>query len=151
MSKVMQFIKKNSLGWFLILPVLLCLILIKWYPIVEGVTKSFYASRGYEMTEFVGLDNYIDVFSDTLFMKTLFNTVKYVLFSLVIGVIPPILIAFLLNEVKFINKFRVAGRCFVTAGHKNAEHNYYQVFFQRCHLQINLHLIYHILSNNAIF
>ena len=108
-SKVMQFIKRNSLGWFLILPVLLCLILIKWYPIVDGVKNSFFASRGYEMTEFVGFDNYIDVFSDTLFLKTLLNTIKYVLFSLVIGVVPPILIAFLLNEVKFINKFfRVA-------------------------------------------
>lgn len=105
MNKITKILKKNVAGWILILPVVLALILFKWSPIVEGFIKSFFSTKGYETLGFVGLENYKDILTDTLFIKTLLNTVKYVLWSLVIGVAPPIIMAFLLNEVKFINKF----------------------------------------------
>ena len=92
----------------MLLPVVLCIALIKWYPVINGIARSFFATRGYEITEFVGLQNYKDVLSDTLFISTLKNTVMYVFWSLVIGFVPPILVAVLLNEIRFFKKgFRV--------------------------------------------
>lgn len=97
-------IKENSYGWLLLLPALFCLVVVKWSPIVSGVIRSFYETRGYETTGFVGLRNYRDVLSDTLFLTTLKNSVMYVVWSLVIGFIPPLLIAILLNEVRFFKR-----------------------------------------------
>lgn len=100
--------KDTAYGWLLLLPVVLCIILVKWHPIVSGITRSFYSTTGYEITEFVGWKNYRDVLSDTLFLSTLKNSVMYVFWSLLIGFIPPILIAVLLNEVRFFKRgFRV--------------------------------------------
>lgn len=96
--------KDNIYGWLLLLPVVLCIVLVKWHPIVSGIWRSFYATRGYEITEYVGLQNYRDVLSDTLFLSTLKNTVMYVVWSLVIGFIPPLLIAILLNEARFFKR-----------------------------------------------
>lgn len=109
----MKFKKKAKLldnlsGWGLLLPVLVCLIIVKWHPIISGIVRSFYATRGYETTEFVGLKNYINVITDTLFVKTFFNTIKYVLWSLIIGFVPPLLLGVLLNEVRHFKRgFRV--------------------------------------------
>lgn len=90
------------------LPVLLCLIIVKWSPIISGIWRSFFETRGYETTSFVGLQNYKDVLTDTLFLTTLKNSVMYVVWSLLIGFIPPLLVAVLLNEVRFFKRgFRV--------------------------------------------
>lgn len=101
-------VKDNIYGWLLLLPVVLCLIIVKWSPVVSGIIKSFYKTVGYETVGFVGLQNYKDVLSDTLFLSTLKNTFMYVFWSLVIGFVPPLLVAVLLNEVHFFNRgFRV--------------------------------------------
>ena len=101
-------IKDTAYGWMLLLPVVLCLVLVQWRPVVSGIIRSFYETRGYEVTEYVGLQNYWDVLSDTMFLSTLKNTIMYVVWSLIIGFIPPILIAVLLNEVRFFKRgFRV--------------------------------------------
>ena len=54
---------------------------------------------GFSPSVFVGLDNYKDVLSDTNFLQTLWNTVQYVFWSLVIGILPPLALAIALNEV----------------------------------------------------
>ena len=105
MQKAVVFIKKNWFAWLLLLPIVLCLIIVKWYPIFEGIVLSFFKTKGYETVGFAGLQNYKEVLSDTMFLKTLLNTVKYVMWSLIIGAVPPLLLAMLLNEVTFINKF----------------------------------------------
>ena len=57
--------------------------------------------QGYTVGDFAGLKNYRVVLQNTEFVKTLINTVKYVLWSLVIGFWPPVLAAILLNEIRF--------------------------------------------------
>lgn len=57
---------------------------------------------------FCGLDNFRRVVTHTQFLPTLWNTVKYVLWSLVLGYLPPVIIAVIVNEmVHFKNGFRV--------------------------------------------
>lgn len=105
--RVQQF-KTNIKAWMLILPLLIVMYLFVWRPTFMGALWSFFKMKGYTPVEFIGLKNYIDVVTDTEFIPTLLNTVKYVFYSLIVGFIPPALIAILVNEVvHFKSGFRV--------------------------------------------
>lgn len=95
-------------AWILMLPMVLILYLFVWRPTVMGSVWSFFDMKGYTVKEFCGFDNYIKVLSHTRFLPMLWNTVKYVLWSLVIGFFPPLFIAIMINEIiHFKNGFRV--------------------------------------------
>lgn len=94
-----SFFVNNISGWILILPSLLLFILLVWRPIGVGIGYSFFSLKGFTPQEFVGLKNYKDVLTDTNFLQTLWNTVQYVLWSLVIGFPLPFLCAFMINEM----------------------------------------------------
>ena len=65
-----------------------------------GTYYSLFKLRGYTPVEFVGLDNYIKVITDTNFVKALINTIKYVLWELLLGFVPPVFVAIMLNEIR---------------------------------------------------
>ncbi len=103
-----QRLKKDLSAWILLLPVVAVLYLMIWRPTVMGGIWSFYEMKGYTPKEFAGLENYYEVIKDTQFVPTLLNTIKYVLWSLVIGYIPPVIIAVFINEmVHFKNGFKI--------------------------------------------
>lgn len=81
------------------LPGLLLLAFFVWLPLLSNVSLSFYELRGYTKEGFVGLANYGLVLRDPQFQRALLNTVVYVLWSMVIGFVVPIVLAFLLSEV----------------------------------------------------
>lgn len=90
--------KNDFVGYLFILPAIFCLYYFTVKPMVSGTIMSFYDMKGYSVQEFCGFDNYIRVISDAQFVKTLWNTVQYVLWSLVVGFVLPIILAILLNE-----------------------------------------------------
>jgi len=95
-------------AWILMLPMVIILYLFVWRPTVLGGVWSFFRMKGYTPDAFIGLDNYKKVIMHTQFMPMLWNTVKYVLWSLVIGFLPPLFIAIMINEmVHFKNGFKV--------------------------------------------
>ena len=100
---------KRTLGvWLLLLPAVIALYLMIWRPSVMGIVWSFFKMKGYTPVEFAGLENYIRVFTNTEFWPIMGNTIEYVFWSFVIGFIPPILIAFMLNEmVHFRSTMRI--------------------------------------------
>lgn len=100
---------KRTLGvWLLLLPAVIALYLMIWRPSVMGIVWSFFKMKGYTPVEFAGLENYIRVFTNTEFWPIMGNTIEYVFWSFVIGFIPPILIAFMLNEmVHFRSAMRI--------------------------------------------
>lgn len=105
----MPSVRKQLSGWMLLVPALFVLYFAVWRPQIMGFIWSFFKMKGYNPIEFCGFKNYYDVITDTEFVKTLINTVSYVLWSLVIGFIPPIFLAILINEVrKFQNFFKVS-------------------------------------------
>lgn len=109
-TKPLVFFCKNIPGWLLILPSVFLLSLLVWRPIGMAFYYSFFKLRGFQPVEFVGLKNYKDVLSDTMFWQTVGNTVKYVLWSLVIGLPLPFFVAVMINEMvrgKEIFKFLV--------------------------------------------
>lgn len=92
-------LKDNFDGYVLMLPMLFVLYIMVWRPTVMGVVWSFCKMQGYHAIGFAGFDNYIKVITHTQFVPILLNTVKYVLWSMVIGFLPPFLIAVILNEM----------------------------------------------------
>lgn len=98
-------ISGNTSGWLLILPSVFLFIMIVWRPILIGINYSFFRMQGFTPTEFVGLNNFKDVLSDTNFIQTLKNTVAYVGYSLLIGFPLPFICAVLMNELVHGQRF----------------------------------------------
>ena len=97
--------RQNITAWILLLPSLLLFYFLVWRPIGTGLVFSFFKLKNYVPIEFVGFKNYHDVVTDMLFIKTLVNSAKYVLWSFVIGFLPPIIFAVILNEIVHMNAF----------------------------------------------
>lgn len=94
-------------AWILLAPAVIVLYLMIWRPSVMGIVWSFFKMKGYTPKEFVGFENYIRVVTDAQFWPVIWNTLQYVFWSFIIGFIPPVIIAFFLNEmVHFRNGLR---------------------------------------------
>lgn len=90
------------------MPMIVILYLFVWRPTVLGAVWSFFRMRAYTVLDFCGIENYVKVLTHTQFVPMLINTVKYVFWSFVIGFLPPLFIAIMINEmVHFKNAFRV--------------------------------------------
>lgn len=100
---------RNDLdAWVLMLPMVVILYLFVWRPTVMGGVWSLFNMKAYTVKDFCGFDNYIKVLAHTQFLPMLWNTVQYVLWSLIIGFFPPLFIAIMINEiVHFKGAFRV--------------------------------------------
>ena len=72
--------KESILGMAFFGPALVLLTLFLFLPMVLTLVFSFtdYFALNPDMTHFVGLENYINIFKDELFVKSFFNTVKFV-------------------------------------------------------------------------
>ena len=106
-KKISAKIKRNIIAWAIMLPSLLLFVFFVWYPLVRNVLISFH--DGYNLDNFVGLDNYQSVFKDDFFRSALVNTFKYILWSIIIGFFIPMIVGFLLSEIIHLKGFfRVA-------------------------------------------
>ena len=95
-------------AWIWLLPLVLALYLMVWRPTVMGVVWSFFKMKGYSPQEFIGLKNFMEVMRDTEFLPTILNSAKYVALSLVVGFVPPVIMAIMINEmVHFKNGFKL--------------------------------------------
>ncbi len=91
-------LKRNLLGWaFMIVPLLLFVFFV-WYPMGRNIVLAF-QSPDLENPVFVGFQNFKDVFEDPTFLSALKNTFLYILYSLLIGYLVPVILGFLLSEV----------------------------------------------------
>lgn len=101
-------LRNNIDAWILMLPMVAILYLFVWRPTVMSIYWSFFNMKAYTVKDFCGLSNYIKVLSNTQFVPILWNTVQYVIWSIVIGFFPPLFIAIMMNEVvHFKGGFRV--------------------------------------------
>lgn len=103
-SSLKSVIAKNWGPWLLILPAVLCIYFFIIRPQIQCIYWSFFDMKGYTADGFVGLANYKRILSDTTFLKILWNTVQYVVWSLVIGAVLPVIVAVVLNELVHMRK-----------------------------------------------
>jgi multiple sugar transport system permease protein len=95
-------LKRALSGWLIMLPTLVLFAFFIWEPLFEIVRMSLYKAQGYRLTEFVGLENYRQIFADPHFTQAWANTVMYTLWSLVIGFGVPIVLALLITETPLL-------------------------------------------------
>ncbi|MCE9557909.1 MAG: extracellular solute-binding protein [Armatimonadetes bacterium] len=84
---------------FCIFPAAATLILWSYYPLARGLTIAFQDYKVVGGSTWVGLDNFISVFSQPLFWKALMNSFIYVALTIGIGFGLPIGLALMLNEI----------------------------------------------------
>ncbi len=92
-------IRKDAIAWILIAPALIGFLVFNWQPFISSGILAFFKTRGFEIQEFVGWENFKNVLSDSSLSKAMWNSCKYTLWSLVIGLPIPIIMAILLNEL----------------------------------------------------
>lgn len=71
-------VKENISGYLFILPGVLFFLVFTVYPLIEAFTLSF-CEYHVDKSVFVGFDNYVTLFQDEVFIKSLLNTFKFVL------------------------------------------------------------------------
>lgn len=98
-NKVWNAIKRDMGSWILLVPSVLMFFVVLWQPLVSGVILSFFKTQGYEAVEFIGLQNYKDILTNSEFLAALKNTFEYTGWSLLIGFLFPVVVAIMLNEM----------------------------------------------------
>ena len=97
--------KKQVIAYLFLLPALLAFTLVTWYPIVSTILYSFQKVNVAGVQGWVGLSNYVRMFGNPIFYTAWQNTLTYVLLSLVMGAMIPIILALIINEMRGLSSF----------------------------------------------
>lgn len=89
---------KAWVGVLFVLPAVLYFLLVYAYPFLETIKMSFWETKN-GAGSFVGIKNYISVFSDGLFWKSALQTLKMTLIAAPITVVLAILVAVLMDKL----------------------------------------------------
>ena len=92
-------------------PALVLLTIFLFLPMLLTLVFSFtdYFALNPDLTHFVGLENYITIFKDELFLKAFLNTVKFVFIIVPLQGGGALILALLINKVTHCKKyFKVA-------------------------------------------
>lgn len=89
--------KEAAFGYLFILPPVLGFLIFALYPAVYSVYGSFTDWDGLGQMNFIGLDNFKDIFQDDLFYKAMYNTL-FMMLAIPVGILLALLIALGLNR-----------------------------------------------------
>lgn len=94
-------IRKEVLGFALLLPAFASILIFKYFPIGLGVFETFFKMNIVKLPgKFIGLDNYIRAFTDTQFLEACMHNIKAFCYSLAMNFWVPILLAMLIDETR---------------------------------------------------
>lgn len=94
MSKQLE---DNIVAYIFIAPLLIGILIFFIFPFLQNFWFSFNSVNRFNMTIFIGLENYERLLTDSESLESLFTTLKYVVFSVPIGLALSLCIATLLN------------------------------------------------------
>jgi multiple sugar transport system permease protein len=97
--------QEQSLAYLFLLPALLLFALISWYPILKTILYSFQEVNLKGFQGWVGFSNYIRMFGNPIFYTVWKNTLDYVLLSIAIGSMVPVILALMINEMRRLSSF----------------------------------------------
>lgn len=103
----------KPLPYILVLPTAAFVALFTAWPVLLSIYQSFFRQRmniaRFREPTYIGLDNYIDLFTDPYFIQVIKNTLTYVLGTVPISIVLGFLFALLVNrKVRGIGLFRLA-------------------------------------------
>lgn len=101
--------KRNKALYFVMIPCLLYFIIFHYLPMFGIVMafEDFSVRKGFFGSDFVGFQNFIDLFTGDQFLLAFRNTVAMALLNLTVGFIMPIIFAFLVTEIRHKKAKRV--------------------------------------------
>ncbi|MBC7878700.1 MAG: sugar ABC transporter permease [Anaerolineales bacterium] len=97
--------QKQGVAYLFLLPALIVFTLVTWYPIVNTILYSFQRVNVGGVQGWVGFSNYVRMFGNPIFYTAWENTIIYVLLSLVMGAMVPIVLALIINEMRGMSSF----------------------------------------------
>jgi len=98
--------RERLLTLSIIVPAVLYYLLFRYYPVLQTLFLSLTDSGLIrEEYEFVGFENYIEIFTDPVFVKTILNTTYYAISTTLITTVLALLLAFILNPIRYGNNF----------------------------------------------
>ncbi|HEY0867939.1 MAG TPA: extracellular solute-binding protein, partial [Fimbriimonas sp.] len=101
-------VSRKKIGLFMavcLAPAALTILVWAYYPLLRGLTIAFQHYTLMKGSRWVGFDNFIDVFTQPVFYRSLANSFLYVGLSLAIGFFLPIFLALALNEIPRFQTF----------------------------------------------
>ncbi len=94
--------RRPLLPYLLILPTVVFVILFTVWPTILAFYQSFFLQRlniaRFREPTFIGIENYVDLFTDPRFLRVLSNTLLYVLGTVPISIVLAFLFALLVNR-----------------------------------------------------
>lgn len=102
-------VRSNVVGWSFVLLAAILITIFYFYPMLQALLLSFQSGLGTNL-HFVGLDNYIRLFSDPTFIAAIKNTFIYLIIQVPLMIVLALIISVLLNDktLKFKGLFRTA-------------------------------------------
>lgn len=91
--------ERSLLAWAFMLPALLSVAVWAYWPLLQGAVMAFFDWHILAPKQFIGLDNFIEAFSQPMFYKTLGNAFLYVFLTLGLGFFAPVVLALMLTEI----------------------------------------------------
>ncbi|MBD5481152.1 MAG: sugar ABC transporter permease [Lachnospiraceae bacterium] len=98
---------RNKTYWAIITPVVILFFTFNTLPMIKGVIYSFTNYRGYGTYDYVGIRNYIDLFTDARVGKSYLFTFKYAIVGTVLVNVLSLIMALGLNSrIRFKSALR---------------------------------------------
>jgi ABC-type sugar transport system permease subunit len=100
-----QPLKKRLLPYAMVSPYLVHLALFVLFPVVFTVVLTFHKWNIIAPMEFVGVDNYLHLFQDRLFWKSIGNTLHFLIIHIPLQIVGALVLAYFLNQKLVLRAF----------------------------------------------
>lgn len=102
-------LRQNIVGYSFILPNFIGFFIFTFIPVIFSLLLSFSHWDGFTEMEFAGLDNFIKIFKDRIFVQSIWKTAYFSIFTVLFSMVASLGLALLLNQkVKARGFFRCA-------------------------------------------
>jgi multiple sugar transport system permease protein len=96
-------------GYVFVLPLMLGFLVFTIVPFFTALYWSFTKYDGITDPQFIGIDNYVNLFQDEKFISSLWHTLYFTIGTVPTGAILALLVAVILNaKIRFANAYRTA-------------------------------------------
>src|SRR6266850_1283172 len=96
---------ESYLAWALLSPTLLVILFLVAYPFFSAISLSLQDKMVGAPGRFVGLDNYLDLFRDEVFLRTAWNSVVYTVVAVALKFVLGLTMALILDQERRFNNF----------------------------------------------
>ncbi len=115
-TKKQRDLRKNLIGWLLVAPSLIFMLIFTVWPIFRSVYLSLTKYKlGMKAPEFIGLENYITLAGSSLFWKVMGNTLYFALITIIPSMVVGLFLAAIVNRKS--RSHRVCAHSLLLSGH----------------------------------